>query len=69
MQSTGIVKAWHPLEPVARPGSISKASLTARQVWFEEKGFGFVSPEGGGDDCYVHRTALPPLKGSYPQLS
>ena len=26
------------------------------QVWFEEKGFGFVSPAEGGDDCYVHRT-------------
>lgn len=28
------------------------------KVWFEEKGFGFLTPDGGGDDCYVHRTAL-----------
>lgn len=26
------------------------------QVWFEDKGFGFLTPDGGGDDCYVHRT-------------
>lgn len=28
------------------------------KAWFDEKGFGFITPDGGADDCYVHRTAL-----------
>merc|ERR1719359_21916 len=28
------------------------------KIWFEEKGFGFITPADGSNDCYVHRTSL-----------
>ena len=56
--ATGIVKAGNEdTWQFAVCSIILSEHMTPSQVWFEEKGFGFVSPAEGGDDCYVHRTA------------
>mmetsp|Transcript_38679 Transcript_38679/g.69782 ORF Transcript_38679/g.69782 Transcript_38679/m.69782 type:complete len:117 (+) Transcript_38679:3-353(+) len=38
-------------------GGVQDQSGTVK-VWFEEKGFGFITPDVGEGDVYVHRTAL-----------
>jgi CspA family cold shock protein len=42
-----------------RRGSRPSTTMEGAVKWFEaEKGYGFISPDGGGKDVFVHITAL-----------
>ena len=53
--STAVVPSFGADQRGSRPSS----SLEGAVKWFEpDKGYGFVSPDGGGKDVFIHITAL-----------
>ena len=58
-------RAWHvhlsssPLPRAASPPIFVSMSMTGTvKKWIEDNGFGFITPEDGGDDVFIHRTQL-----------
>ena len=53
--STAVAPGFGADRRAARPSS----SLEGAVKWFEpDKGYGFISPDGGGKDVFIHITAL-----------
>ena len=53
--STAVAAGFSPERRGSRPSS----SLEGAVKWFEpDKGYGFISPDGGGKDVFIHITAL-----------
>jgi cold shock protein len=56
--STAVISQGGP-SGIDRRGPRSSTTLEGAVKWFEaEKGYGFITPEGGGKDVFIHITAL-----------
>lgn len=63
MVARNVPDSWKQLfaaapPPVSRPPPVAGSQPGVVKAWYEERGMGFITPSAGGDDIFVHRTAL-----------
>ena len=57
--STAVAPRVRAAATIARRRRRPRGSLDGAVKWFEPgKGYGFISPDGGGKDVFIHITAL-----------
>lgn len=63
LTNSSVPDSWKTLAAAPPPKMSSPAPVVGAQpgvvkAWYEERGMGFITPNAGGEDIFVHRTAL-----------